>query len=146
MTGVDGINELNGVNIYYLKDGVKIEDISLEKDYSEYFIYLNGYDVVKFTSPENEPLSAVCIPYFFKRDEGHYRFEEEGWRYDYNVYYNIRDELVLSRDGDEYTYSLVTYRNYTPLATLAYLGAVCLTACACAVAQLIKRKKITYCF
>ena len=136
----DGIS----VGLYYLKDGVNIEDISLEKDYKEYFQYLTSYPVVKFTSPENEPLFSVRLKYFWQRDKGYY--DEEGWRYDYDVYYNIRDELVLSLNGDVYSYNLVTSRNYTPLATLVLLGSVCATACVCAAIQLIRRKKITYSF
>ena len=137
-------DNLNSVALYYLKDGIKLEDINLDKDYSDYFLYLNSYEVVKFTSPDGEPLSAVRIPYYFKRDKGYY--DEEGWRYDYDCYYNIRDELVLNRNGDEYSYCLVTYRNYTPLATLVLLGSICVTACVCTAVQLIKRKKITYGF
>ncbi|MDE7086626.1 MAG: helix-turn-helix domain-containing protein [Clostridia bacterium] len=140
----DCLNNVDYVSMYYLKDGVKLEDISLDKDYSEYFLFVNNYDVVKFTSPEGEPLAAACIPYYFKRDKGYY--DDEGWRYDYDCYYNIRDELVLNRNGDEYSYCLVTYRNYSPLATLVLLGSVCVTACVCTAVQLIKRKKISYCF
>lgn len=127
------------IRLYYLKDGVNIEDISLEKDLEEYFYYLNSYQVISFTSPENEPLFAVQIPYYFHRSD----FGNKDWRYDYGDY-NLRDELVLKRNGDEYTYYLITYRNYTPVATVALLGEVCITACVCAVVHLIKRKKIHY--
>lgn len=143
--GSGAIEDLKSVGVYYLKDGVNIEDINTDKDYSDYFIYLQSYDVVRFTSPENEPLFAVQIPYYYRHnDKG--ICDDEGWRYDYDVYYNVRDDLVLKRNGDEYTYRLITYRNYTPLATLALLGDVCITACVCAVVHLIKRKKITYSF
>lgn len=138
------MNEDKSVSIYYLKDGVKIEDISLEKDFKEYFHYIGNHKLIIFTSPENEPLFAVRIPYFWKRAEGHY--DDEGWQYDYDVYYNIRDELVLNRDGDGYSYCLITYRNYTPLATLVLLGSVCVTACACVITHLAKREKINYDF
>lgn len=140
----NGIDTLESVGVYYLIDGVNIEDISPDKDYSDYFHYINRYNVVKFTSPENERLSAASIPYYFKRDNGSY--DDEGWRYDYDYLYNIRDELILKRNGDEYSYYLITYRNYTPIATVALFGEVCITACACAAVHLIKRKKIHYDF
>ncbi|MDE6691442.1 MAG: hypothetical protein K2K04_05665, partial [Clostridia bacterium] len=79
-------------------------------------------------------LYAACVPYYFSQDND--------WRYYWD--YNVRDELVLKRNGDEYSYCLITYSNYTPLATLALLGSVCVTACVCVAAHLIKRKKIPY--
>ena len=124
--------------IYYLKEGVKIEDIDPEKDYENYFAYYGHEEVIDFTSPDGEKLSAVNLHYYSNHD---------GWYYYCGNYcYHYTDELVLSRDGDVYTYQLIGYYDYSPVGLYTLLGAAGATILICSVVYLFKRKKIKYAF
>ncbi len=124
--------------IYYLKNGVKIEDIDPEKDYENYFAYYGHEEVIEFISPDGEKLSAVNLKYYSNHD---------GWYYYCGNYcYHYTNMLVLSRDCDVYTYQLIGYYDYSPVGLYVLLGAAGATILTCSVVYVFKRKKIKYAF
>lgn len=121
------------VNIYYLKNGISVDEIDPETDFSNYFRYYNGTKIIRFTAPDGKELFAARV---------NYRYNLSGVYYGY--LYNLYEELTLTRDGDIYTYQLTEYYDYSPLFTYIFVGATAATVLVCGGIFLIKRKKQNY--
>ena len=123
--------------VYYLKNGISVDDIKPDIDYDNYFVYISSIRTKKvfFLSPEGEELSAVSLLPYYESDSIYY-----GW---FNDSYC---KLVLSNDGEIYTYQLIDYYNYSPTAFYAFISATVATVLTCTAIQLIKRKKQNYNF
>ena len=122
-------------NIYYLKNGITVDDIDPEKDFSNYFSYYNYAKIIRFTAPDGEELFAARVKYFYERDGVYYSY--------LNNYY---EKLTLTRDGDIYTYQVTDYYDYSPLLTYIFVGATAATVLVCGGIYFIKRKKQKYTF
>ncbi len=131
------VNELNDVYaVYYLKDGVAVDDINPDNDYGDYFVYYsNRFNVIEFESPSGEKLKAVIAGWYF--DTADWYFED---------YYYSTFDVVLEREGSVYTYGEKYFYDYSPLLGYITFGVTALTVTTCTVIQLIKRKKIKYDF
>lgn len=126
----------NGVNYYYLIDGLSADDINSEEHYREYFVYVGHCGKVDFTSPDGEQLTTYSVSY---RNNG-----SSYWYFGTfpDEFYNSIDEVVLTRSGSVYTYQKIVYYDYSPLVWLIFSVVCAATVLTCTAIHLVKRKKI----